>query len=160
VGVSEDTPLGYDLDGTKADVKPTMDPDPTPGEGPRKVPTYALPRNVVAGDVILYEDKIGGIRSDVIRFPNTGNGVANTLLFYSELDLGGMADSAIADVGLPVTTLSLRRNLSKRVKRERQTGSNILQRPGSPDSYRTSTLRTLLLAISRNPPPGYLLRLV
>lgn len=78
-------------------------PDPGPGGLPLAL-TYNLlgPPSLVAGDVLVYEDQIGGTLSDIIRFnpANTGSvGYPASLVFYSD-NFDGLDN--LADVGFPL----------------------------------------------------------
>jgi hypothetical protein len=71
------------------------------------VPTVTLPEQVAAGDVILLDPAgLPGsqpVTSDILRFPDLGNGIATTMQLFS--DNGDGVDN-VGDLGLPSVLVS------------------------------------------------------
>jgi hypothetical protein len=63
------------------------------------VPTFTLPFPIVAGDLLIV-DQADGTVSDLVRFPDQGDGTASVAQFYSELPVNGETPKA-SDVGIP-----------------------------------------------------------
>ena len=72
-----------------------FEPDPISG---MIAETYFLPFSVVAGDVIVFE--VTQRISEVLRFPDRGDGLADLAVFFSDID---DQPDAPADVGIPTS---------------------------------------------------------